>query len=311
MKNKLISIVTPCYNEEGNVEDVYKEVKNVFKSIEGYIYEHIFIDNSSKDNTVSILKDIARSDKNVKVIINTRNFGHIRSPYYAKLQASGDAMIGMVADLQDPPSLIKDFIKKWEEGHKVVLGVKKGSEENFLMFNLRKLFYRLLNKISEVELVENYSGYGLYDRQVMEILKKIDDPYPYLRGLIAEIGFDIATIEYVQLRRQRGKTKNNFYTLYDMAMLGLVNYSKLPLRLATMLGFISALLSFLAAVFYFLYKIIYWKNFSVGIAPLVIGLFFFSSIQLFFLGIAGEYVGALYTRALNRPLVIEKERINF
>ena len=307
----LISIVTACYNEEENIEDIYKQVKNVIYEFRDYSYEHIFIDNSSRDKTVSILRKIAESDKNVKIIVNSRNFGHIRSPFYGLLQANGDAVISICADLQDPPLLISEFIKKWEEGYKIVVGVKKISKESGFIFAFRKLYYRVLSKLSDIDLIENFTGFGLYDRGVIEILRNLNDPYPYFRGLISEIGFDVAKIEYIQPKRKRGITKNNFYTLYDMAMLGLTSHSKLPLRLATFLGFASALLSFLAAVFYFLYKIVYWKNFSVGIAPLIIGLFFFSSVQLFFLGIIGEYIGSIHTRVLKRPLVIEKERINF
>jgi len=308
---RLISIVTPCYNEEENVREVYEQVKQVFDDLKDYTYEHVFIDNASKDKTVAILREIAKNDKLVKVIVNTRNFGQIRSPYYAMLQAKGDAVISIAADLQDPPCLIKEFIRKWEEGYKVVMGIKKQSEESRIIFGLRKLYYRVLRRLSDVELVEQYMGFGLYDRQVVEILRDLDDPYPYLRGLVADIGFESAKIEYVQPIRKKGNTKNNFYTLFDMAMLGVVSYSKVPLRLATMLGFVLAVISLLAAIFYFIYKIIFWESFSLGIAPLVVGLFFFASVQLLFIGIVGEYIGFIYTQVLKRPLVIEKERINF
>jgi len=308
---RLISIVTPCYNEEENVREVYEQVKQVFDDLKDYTYEHVFIDNASKDKTVAILREIAKNDKLVKVIVNTRNFGQIRSPYYAMLQAKGDAVISIAADLQDPPCLIKEFIRKWEEGYKVVMGIKKQSEESRIIFGLRKLYYRVPRRLSDVELVEQYMGFGLYDRQVVEILRDLDDPYPYLRGPVADIGFESAKIEYVQPIRKKGNTKNNFYTLFDMAMLGVVSYSKVPLRLATMLGFVLAVISLLAAIFYFIYKIIFWESFSLGIAPLVVGLFFFASVQLLFIGIVGEYIGFIYTQVLKRPLVIEKERINF
>lgn len=308
---RLISIVTPCYNEEENVREVYEQVKEVFDDLEDYTYEHIFIDNASKDKTVAILREIAKDDKRVKVIVNTRNFGHIRSPYHAMLQTKGDAVTFIAADLQDPSYLIKEFIRKWEEGYKVVMGIKKQSEESRIIFGLRKLYYRVLRRLSDVELVEQYTGFGLYDRQVVEILRGLNDPYPYIRGLIADIGFESAKIEYVQPIRKRGITKNNFYTLFDMVMLGMTSYSKVPLRLATMLGFVLAVISMLAAIFYFVYKIIFWKSFSLGIAPLVVGLFFFASVQLFFIGIVGEYVGFIHTQVLKRPLVIERERINF
>jgi glycosyltransferase involved in cell wall biosynthesis len=303
--------VTPCYNEEENVEDVYRQVRAVFDSLEGYAYEHIFIDNASTDKTVAILKNIAKNDRNVKIIVNARNFGHIRSPYYALLQASGDANIKLAADLQDPPSMIEDFIKKWEEGYKIVVGVKKQSEESRIMFGIRKLYYNLINILSETELIKNFTGFGLYDRKVIEILRDLNDPYPYLRGIISEIGFEKAQIEYIQPARKRGITKNNFYSLYDMAMLGITSHTKIPLRLATMLGFGLSLISLLAALFYFIYKLLFWQSFSVGIAPLVIGLFFFASVQLFFIGIIGEYVAFIHTQVLKRPLVIEKERVNF
>jgi len=308
---KLISIVTPCYNEEENVEELSRQVKDVFSRLPGYNYEHIFIDNASKDRTVPILRDLASRDKNVKVIVNARNFGHIRSPFHGLLQAKGDAVISIVADLQDPPAMIADFLKKWEAGYKIVVGVKKGSQESRWMFAVRKLFYRIDAALSEVAQIRGFTGFGLYDKRVVDILRQIDDPYPYFRGLIADIGFDIAKIEYTQPARQRGKTKNNFYSLYDMAMLGITNHSKVPLRLATMLGFLVAFLSALFALGYLIYKLIFWNSFSVGIAPLVIGLFFFSAVQLFFIGIIGEYVGAIHTQVLKRPLVIEKELINF
>jgi polyisoprenyl-phosphate glycosyltransferase len=306
-----ISIVTPCYNEEENVDELYKRVKQIMDSISGYTYEMIFIDNSSTDHTVAKLKEIAGNDKNIKIIVNQRNFGHIRSPYYAVLQAQGDAVIIMCSDLQDPPELLTSFIKKWEEGYKVVMGVKSKSQETPLLFALRTFYYRTLKKLSDVNLVENFTGFGMYDRCVIETLRGLNEPYPYFRGLIAEFGYEHAVIEYTQPRRVRGITNNNFYTLYDMAMLGMTNHSRVPLRLATMLGFLSSALSILVAIFYLIYKLLFWNNFELGLAPLVVGIFLFSSVQLFFLGIVGEYVGAIYTQILRRPLVIEKERINF
>jgi glycosyltransferase involved in cell wall biosynthesis len=308
---KLISIVTPCYNEEENVEETYRRVKEVFAALGRYRYEHIFIDNASRDNTQAILRRLASEDKNVKVIINSRNFGHIRSPYYGMLQAHGDAVIPFVADLQEPPQLIAEFLDKWEAGSKIVMGVKIRSSESPLMFGLRKLYYRIVKRLSEIELTNNFYGFGLYDRSVIEILRKIDDPYPYFRGLVAEIGLNPVKIEYHQPRRERGITKNNFYILYDMAMLGITSHSKVPLRLATFAGFCLGALSLLVAVGYFAYKIVFWNSFQVGMAPLVIGIFFFSAVQLFFTGILGEYIGAIHTQVLRRPLVTEKERINF
>ncbi len=308
---KLISVVTPCYNEEENVELVYAKVKEVFDAFPDYVYEHIFIDNASRDKTVQILKEIAHRDKRVKIIINSRNFGHIRSPHHALLQSRGDAVVLLYSDLQDPPALIADFIKKWEEGYKVVMGVKMQSEESSVFFAVRKLYYKLINRLSDIPLTDNFTGFGLYDKKVIEILREINDVYPYFRGLISDIGFDSAKISYHQAARKRGITKNNFYTLYDIAMLGITNHSKIPLRLAAMIGFLLSLLSLLAAFIFFIAKLIFWAKFTLGMAPLVIGLFFFSSVQLFFLGIIGEYIGSIHTQVLKRPLVIEKERINF
>jgi glycosyltransferase involved in cell wall biosynthesis len=311
MTKKLISIVTACFNEEENVLEIYERVKRVMSSLEAYTYEHIFIDNASSDKTVDILRQIAERDRNVKVIVNTRNFGHIRSPQHALMQARGDAVISIVADLQEPPEVIAGFIQKWEEGYKIVIGVKTDSEESALFFAIRKLYYNIIGKLSEINLIKNFTGFGLYDQGVIEILRQIDDPYPYFRGLICDIGCERAEIPYSQPVRRRGFTKNNFYTLYDMAMLGITNHSKVPLRLATMTGFILAFLSLVMAFGYFVYKLIFWNSFNMGVAPLISGLFFFSSVQLFFIGIIGEYIGSIHTQVLKRPRVVEKERINF
>ena len=307
----LISIVTPCFNEEENVLELFQSVKKVFDDLPIYTYEHIFIDNASTDKTVDILKKIANDNPQVKIIVNTRNFGHTRSPMHATFQAKGDAVIGMVADFQDPPELIPKYIKKWEEGYKIVIGVRAKTEEPFLFSTIRKTYYKIIGKLSDIEMVPNFTGSGLYDRKVIEIIKNIDDPCPYFRGLICDIGYERAVISYNQPVRKRGITKNNFYTLYDLAMLGITNHSKVPLRLATMTGFAVAILSLLFALGYFIYKLIFWNSFAVGIAPLVIGLFFFSAVQLFFIGIIGEYIGSIHTQVHKRPLVIEKERINF
>jgi len=308
---KVLSILTPCYNEEANVEELYKQVKNIMQGLNGYQYEHIFIDNSSKDKTVEILKRLAAQDKNVKIIVNIRNFGHIRSPFHGILQCRGDAVILMAADLQDPPDMIKELIRKWEEGFKIVVCVKRKSKENPLMFFIRKIYYNIMKTISETEHIKNFTGFGLYDRQFIDVLRDIQDPYPYFRGLVADLGFQRTDVEYIQPKRNKGKSNNNFYTLYDIAMLGFVNHSKVPLRMASFIGFFVALISLLIAIAYFVYKIIFWDRFNVGTAPLVIGLFFFSSVQLFFIGIIGEYIGAIYTQVKKRPLVIEKERVNF
>ena len=308
---KLISVVTPCYNEELNVNLIYSKVKEVFQNLPQYRYEHIFIDNCSKDNTVSILKEICKGDVNVKLIVNTRNFGWMRSPYYALLQSGGDATILIVADLQDPPEMIFKFLEKWEEGFKVVIGVKAQAEESRLMFLIRSTYYNLINKLSDTELIKNYTGYGLYDKVIIDILRTLDDPYPYFRGLISDIGYEVFKIPYTQPTRKRGISTSNFYALYDVGILGITNHSKMPLRLATFIGFVMSLCSLGIAFIYFIYKLVRWDWFSAGQAPLVIGLFFFSSVQLFFIGIVGEYIGSIHTQVLKRPLVIEKERINF
>ena len=308
---KLISIVIPTYNEEENVEPLYIKIKKIMSVYKQYDYEHIFIDNASEDRTVEILKEIAKKDKNVKIIVNTRNFGQIRSPYYALLQSRGDAAITLGADFQEPPELIPKLIEKWEQGFKIVVGVKTKSKENLTMLLIKKIYYNLLYKLADIRLIKNFTGYGLYDRKVIEILRNLDDPYPYFRGLVCDVGFKIAKVPYLQEERKKGITKNNFYTLYDMAMLGITNHSKIPLRLAIMFGFVSSVVSLIIALVYFVYKIIFWKSFNLGIAPLIIGLFFFFSINLLFLGILGEYIGAIHTQVLKRPLVIEKERINF
>ena len=308
---KTISIITPCFNEEGNVRELYQRVRDVMASLGGYRYEHIFIDNASHDKTLAILKLLAGLDKNVKVISNTRNFGHIRSPMHAFNQTRGDAVIGMAADLQDPPEMIADMVREWEKGAAFVIAVKQTSDEVGLMFWIRKKYYRLVNILSHLETFENFTGFGLYDRKVVDLIKGMKDPYPYFRGMIAEVGLPHVELPFHQPARKRGITKNNLYTLYDLAMLGITNYSKVPLRLVTFSGFFSAFLSILAGFGYLIYKLIYWQRFSAGIAPLVIGIFFFASIQLIFLGIIGEYVGAIHTLAQNRPLVFENERINF
>ena len=308
---KKISVITPCYNEEGNVQAVYEATKAVFAQYSHYDYEHVFIDNCSEDNTVKEIKAIAARDPKVKLIVNARNFGHIRSPYHALLQVDGDAAIPMAADLQDPPELIHQFIKKWEEGFKLVAAVKNASDEPWLYFQVRKLYYKIVNKLADVDLIPGFHGYGLLDRVILNAMKKLKDPYPYLRGIVCEIGFPREVVHFHQPTRKVGFTKNNLYSLYDLAMTGMVNHSKVPLRMAIFVGFGMAILSFLVALAYLIYKIIYWYEFSVGMAPLIIGIFLFSSVQLIFLGIVGEYMGSIFSQVKDRPLVIEKERVNF
>lgn len=308
---KLVSVVTQCFNEEDNVEELHRRIKAQFDGRPGCGFEHIFIDNASTDKTVEVIKRLAGQDKRVKLIVNARNFGHIRSPLHAILSAKGDAIISMASDLQDPPELIGQFLDQWHAGYKVVVGIKPASRETLIMKLVRKIYYHTIGKISEIKLIPNFTGFGLYDRSVIEIIRKLDDPYPYFRGLIAEFGIEYAEIPFEQPRRLRGITKNNFYTLYDMAMLGITSHSKVPIRLATMAGFTLALASFIISFVYLLLKIIFWEHFAVGTAPILIGLFFFASVQLFFIGIIGEYVGAIHTQVMKRPLVVEKERLNF
>lgn len=310
MKRKMISIVTPCYNEEDNIDELCQRITKVMELLP-YDYEHICIDNCSTDSTVSKIKARAATDKRLKLIVNARNFGHIRSPYYAILQSKGDACVLIASDLQDPPEMIMEFIKKWEEGYKTVLAVKPESEESAIMFTLRKAYYRLISRISEVPLVKNATGAGLFDRAVVDILRSIQDPYPYFRGLLCEIGFPIATVPFNQPRRTRGITKNNFYTLYDIAMLGITNHSKVPLRLMAIFGFVLAMLSLLVACFFLVTKLIFWDAFQLGMAPVLIGMFFFGAVQAFFIGMLGEYIGSIHTQVRNMPLVIEAERVNF
>jgi len=307
---KKISIVTPTFNEEENIERLCSEIKQEVKNL-NYDYEHIIIDNSSTDKTIDILREIASKDKNVKVIINSRNYGHLKSPFHGILQTNGDACILMVSDFQEPINLISQYIGKWENGAKIVLGEKDISEENSFIFSLRKLFYTSLNKISETKLSINTTGTGLFDKEVINRLKKINDPYPYFRGLISEVGFEIETIKFNQPLRKFGVTKNNFFTLYDLAMLGVVKHSRMPLRLMTLLGFISSFSCLFVATIYFILKLVFWNSFSLGSAPTIIGIFAISSIQIMLLGLLGEYIGIILLHQRNMPLVIEKERINF
>jgi glycosyltransferase involved in cell wall biosynthesis len=310
MKNKLISIVTPCFNEEENVEELAARIQSVMQD-QKYEYEHIFIDNASTDLTVSKIKNLISRDKRIRLIVNVRNFGHLKSPYYGVLQSSGDAVILIASDLQDPPELIPKLIEKWELGIKTVLIVKKESMEHKAMFFIRKIYYKIMECISEVPIIVNAHGSGLYDRAVVNHLIKINDSYPYLRGLLSELGYPIGEIEFTQPRRAGGLTKNNFYSLFDVAMLGLTNHSKLPLRIMTISGFILSILFAFAGIVFIFIKLLYWNDFSAGVAPILIGLFLLGSIQLFFLGFLGEYVGSIHTQVRNLPLVVEAERVNF
>ncbi len=305
-----ISIVTPTFNEAQNIEELYLEVKKEMLNI-SCEYEHIIIDNSSNDGTIEIIKKLAKNDKNLKIIINAKNFGHIRSPFYGLLQSDGDATILMASDFQDPVYLIREYIEKWKQGYQVVLGQKIKSKENKFLFLLRKYFYSFLNNISDDNLTQNTTGSGIFDKKIINKLKKISDPYPYFRGLLTELSSEISTIKFEQPLRKKGKTKNNLFTLYDLAMLGIIKHSRKPLRFMTFLGFLISILSFFTGIFYLFYKLLFWDTFSLGIAPLIIGIFFVSSVQIILLGLVGEYIGVILLHQRNMPLVIEKERINF
>jgi glycosyltransferase involved in cell wall biosynthesis len=307
----LLSVVTGTYNEEENIEELIQKIESVFTSLPGYRHEIIVVDNASTDGTTDILRRIAGGNPRVKVIVNARNFGHIRSPFHALMQAQGAAVICMASDLQDPPDMIPRLIAEWEKGAKAVLAIKDSSDESGVFFALRKLYYRVVERLADVRTFQSFTGFGLYDRQVVDYCRSLNDPYPYFRGIIAETGLPTAEVHYHQPARKRGITKNNFYTLYDLAMLGITNHSKIPLRLATMSGFVMSLISLVVGVVYLIYKLLFWQQFPAGTAPLVIGLFFFASVQLFFIGILGEYIGSIHTQVLKRPLVVEKERINF
>ena len=309
---KLITILTPCYNEELNVREIHRRVMAMAAGCPEYRFEHLFIDNASKDGTVAVLRAMAAEDSSVRVIVNARNFGPDRSGMHAFLQAQGDAVGSVAADLQDPPELFAEMIREWEKGAQIIAAIKDSSDENGLMYRIRTRYYRLVARLTNVQILEHFTGFGFYDRSVIEKIRAdFRDPYPYFRGMIAELGLPVTKVYYNQARRERGITKNNFYSLYDFAMLGITNLSKVPLRLVIFSGFISALVSFLIGMFYLVYKLVFWSNFTVGVAPVVLGLFFLGSVQLIALGIIGEYVGSIHTLVLKRPLVTEKERINF
>jgi dolichol-phosphate mannosyltransferase len=311
LHKKMISIISPCYNEVENIEEIYQRVKEVMSQYPQYEFEYLFIDNASTDGTDLKLKMLADLDKRVKVIINTRNFGHIRSPYWGLIQTSGDASIYLASDLQDPPELISTFIDAWEEGYKVVLAIKPYSKGNRLLHQLRKSYYSMLDGISDVTQIKDATGFGLYDRTVLNEIRSINDPYPYFRGLIAELGYEVKAIPFTQPRRLRGVSKNNFYTLYDVAMLGITSHSKVPLRIATFVGFALGISSVMVALVFLVLKLLFWDSFSFALAPILIGLFFLFGVLLIFIGILGEYIGSIHSYLQRRPIVVEKERINF
>lgn len=307
---RLISIVTPCYNEQDNVDELYLRIKAAINSLD-YDFELIFIDNHSMDGTAEKLKLLAKADPIVKIIINTRNFGHIRSPYYGLMQSNGLATIYLASDLQDPPEIIPEFIKYWEEGNKLVLAVKPTSQNSPIINAMRKAYYRMLNRISEITVLNDSTGFGLYDRDVLDQIRAVNDPYPYLRGLISEIGYEIKSIPFTQPRRLRGISKNNLYTLYDIAMLGIVSHSKFPIRIAAFIGFLMGIGSMLSGITFAILKLLFWYSYPIGVAPIAIGVFFLFGMQFLFVGILGEYVASIHTYVQRRPIVVEKERINF
>jgi glycosyltransferase involved in cell wall biosynthesis len=309
---KKISVLIPCYNEQENVVPLSKEIVKIFETdLSGYDYEIIFIDNCSTDNTRPLLREICKANQRIKAIFNIRNFGQFNSPYYGLCQTTGDCTIGMCADFQDPVELIPVFVQEWEKGYKIVSGIKAKSKENKILRLLRTCYYKAIRKMSDVEQIEHFTGFGLYDRSFVEVLKNLRDPTPFFRGIVAELGYKRKDIPYEQQKRRAGKTKNNWYSLYDAAMLSFTSYTKIGLRLATIIGFIASGITLVIALVYFIYKLLFWERFNAGIAPLVIGVFFFGSLQLFFIGLIGEYIISINSRVINRPLVIEEERINF
>ena len=309
---KKLSILIPCYNEQENVVAMSNAVvEEVTKNLSDYDYELVFIDNCSTDNTRPLLREICKQNPKIKAIFNARNFGQFNSPYHGMLQLDGDCVITLCCDFQDPVELIPTFVKKWEEGAKIVAGIKTHSDEDKLVRFLRTCYYKIVQKMSQVEQIEHFTGFGLYDKSFIEVLRTLKDPTPFLRGIVAELGFKRVDIPYRQARRKAGKTHNNWYSLFDAAMLSFTSYTKVGLRFATIGGSIVAFFSFLVAIGYTVYKFLNWKNFNAGIAPLVIGVFFLGALQLFFIGFLGEYIMAMNNRIMNRPLVIEEERINF
>lgn len=309
---KKISVILPTYNEEDNVIPLSKEIVNIFNNeLNNYDYEIIFTDNNSIDSTREKIISLCQENKNIKAIFNAKNFGQFRSPFNAMINANGDCVILMVSDFQDPPKIIVDFVREWESGYKIVIGIKNKSKENLIIRFIRNLYYKLMKYISDIEHIEHFTGTGLYDKSFIKTISVLDDPDPYIRGIVSELGYKIKKINYEKQNRKAGKSKNNFFTLYNIAMISITNYSKIVLRLATMIGFLFSFLSFIFGLIYFIYKIIYWHSFNVGIAPLILGVFFIGSIQLFFLGLIGEYIVNINDRLMKRPLVIEEKRINF
>ena len=312
MKKKTISIMVPTYNEEENVVLMYEALKNIFqKELKKYNYEILFIDNKSQDKTRTLIREICAKDKNVKAIFNAQNFGQFNSPYYGLINTTGDCTISVAADFQDPVEMIPKFVKEWENGYKIVIGIKNKSEESKIVYALRSLYYKMIKKFSEVEQIEHFTGFGLYDKDFIEVLKNLDDPDPYLRGIVAELGFERKEIPFTQPKRQRGKSSNNWYRLYDAAMLGITSYTKIGLRLATIVGFMISFLSVFVALIYLVLKLCNWNSFQAGIAPIIIGVFLLGGMQIFFIGFLGEYILNINQRIMHRPLVVVEEKLNF
>ena len=311
---KKISILIPCYNEVENVEGISSAVEKVLKTeLPSYDYEIVFIDNASTDGTRARIESICQSNKKMKAIFNVTNFGQFNSPFHGMCSLDGDCVIPICADFQDPVELIPVFVKKWEEGHRIVSGVKSSSKENPLIYFLRTIYYKLIKNMSHVRMIEHFTGFGLYDRTFIQLLRELNDPVPFIRGIVAEYGagFNMTTVEYEQPKRRAGKTHNNFYTLYDAAMLSITSYTKVGLRLCTIAGFICALLDLIVAFVYLILKLTHWYSFNAGYAPTIIGIFLIGAIQLFFTGLMGEYIMNINTRVIGRPLVVEEKRINF
>ncbi len=310
-KMKTVSIMVPCYNELENAEPMYRALTDQMGRLPQYAYEILYIDNKSQDGTRDILRNICEKDKRVKAIFNARNFGQFNSPYYGMLQTSGDCVITICCDFQDPVELIPTMLEEWEKGSKIVVMQKTASEESRLMYFLRSCYYKLMHKYSDVEQIEHFTGFGLYDSSFIKVLRNLKEPTPFIRGIVAELGYEIKIIPYEQKKRRAGKTHNNFYTLYDAAMLSFTSYTKIGLRLATFFGITVAGISGIIAIIYLILKLIYWDRFVAGTAPILIGMFFLGSVQLVFLGLIGEYIISMNRRIMNRPLVIEEERLNF
>lgn len=308
---KKISVLVPCYNEQENVIPISEAIISELNKLEKYDYELIFIDNSSTDNTQNLITDLCNKNPKIKAIFNCRNFGQFNSPYYGLLQTTGDCTILMCADFQDPIDMIPKFIKEWENGYKIVIGIKNKSKENKIMYFMRSCYYKIISKMSETKQIQHFTGFGLYDKDFINVLRKLDDPTPFLRGIVAELGFKRKEIPYEQEKRKAGKTHNNFYTLYDAAMLSFTSYTKAGLRMATFAGAAVSVISFIIGVIYLIMKLIYWDRFAAGTIPILIGMCFLGAIQLFFIGFLGEYILSINTRVMKRPLVVEEKRINF